>query len=113
VSPEPRVSMGGGCATASASTEPAAPHTQNQGCSASRARKTRLAGSQRAESGASVMPSWSENQTGRRSVLTASRNDRDRGRDAAFRNSYWTTNPSRPSGLNWKRSISRLSSTGP
>ena len=109
----PRVAIGGGWATGRASTVPAAPQTQNQGCPVSLATKVRLAGSQPAVSGASVMPSRSENQTGRRSVFTASSKVSARARPAVFLSSYWTTNPARPSGLNWKRSTSRLSNRGP
>ena len=71
VTPMPLDGIGAGWGTSCAPAGAAAPQTQNQGWPVSRATKTPFAGLHATVSRASVMPRCSENQTGRRSVLTA------------------------------------------
>ena len=70
VTPMPLVATGSGSATGRAPAARVAPQAQNQGWPVSLATKSPFVGSHLTLSRASVMPRLSENQTGRRSVLT-------------------------------------------
>src|SRR5215213_2342263 len=89
VAPVPRVAGALGSGRGSEPSDGAAPHTANQGFFVSGAVKTRLAELHATLSGASLMPSFSEYHTGRRSVRTVNWNFRSRLCAAVFLKVYW------------------------